>query len=46
MFLWTLVLQDGKMGWKVVFREEMETDVVLEAVMYRKSQDQAQSELP
>lgn len=46
LFLWALVLLDGKMRWKIVFREEMETDVVLEAAIDWKSQEQAQREVP
>lgn len=46
LFLWALVLLDGKMRWKVVFKEEMETDVVLEAAIDWKSQEQAQHEVP
>lgn len=45
LFLWTLVLVDGKMRWKVVFREEMEKELILEAAMGWKSQDRAWSEL-
>ena len=45
LFLWTLVLLDGKMRWKVVFREKMEKELILEAAMGWKSQDWAWSEL-